>query len=47
MAKGSDSGELRAEILGKPFNDLGSPAFSLLPVQNVPANRLVQQGVPG
>ena len=38
-----NAGKLGSEILRKPINDLRSPAFGLLPVQNVPANRPVQQ----
>jgi hypothetical protein len=42
-AKAFDAGKLRAEILGKPFDDLRTPAFNLLPVQNVAPNRPIQQ----
>jgi len=38
-----DAGELRAEIPGKPVNDLGAPTFRPLPFQNVSPNRPVQQ----
>jgi hypothetical protein len=38
-----NTGKLGAEILGKPVNHLRSPAFGLLPVQDVAANRPVQQ----